>query len=51
MVVIPECRASLVRDKVNDHYWEVDVLAECYSVREFTYRIRMRPEESIRHYF
>ena len=50
-VVTPERLASLikhVRDKVEDHYWEVDGLAEYYSVQEFTFLIRRHPpnEES-----
>ena len=47
-VVTPERWASLVkhvRDKVEDHYWEVDGLAEYYSVREFTFRIRRHPDD------
>ena len=47
-VVTPEYWASLVkhvRDKVDDHYWEVDGLAEHYSVWEFTFRIRRPPED------
>ena len=34
-----------MRDKVEDHYWEVDGLAEYYSVREFTFRIRWHPDD------
>ena len=44
-VVTPERWASLVkhvREKVEDHYWEV---AEHYSVREFTFRIRKQPDD------
>ena len=47
-VVTPERWASLikhVRDKVEDHYWEVDGLAEYYSVREFTFRICRHPDD------
>ena len=47
-VVTPDLWAKLVkhmRDKVEDHYWAVDGLAELYSVREFTIRIRWRPED------
>ena len=47
-VVTPECWASLikhVKEKVEDHYWEGDGLAESYSVREFTFRIRWRPDD------
>ena len=34
-----------VRDKVEDHFWAVDGLAELYSVCEFTICIRWRPED------
>ena len=34
-----------MRDKVEDHFWEVDGLAEYYSVREFTFRIRQHPDD------
>ena len=47
-MVTPEHWASLVkhvREKVEDHYWEVDRLAEHYSVREFTFSIRSRPND------
>ena len=47
-VVTPERWASLikhVRDKVEDHYWEVDGLAEYYSVQEFTFRIHRHPDD------
>ena len=47
-VVTPECWTSLVshvREKVEDHYWAVDGLAELYSVREFTIRIWRQPED------
>ena len=47
-VVTPERWASLikhVKEKVEDHYWEADGLAESYSVREFTFRIRRRPDD------
>ena len=47
-VVTPERWASLVkhvRDKVEDHYYEVDGLAEYYSVREFTFHIRQHPDQ------
>ena len=47
-VVTPERWASLikhVRDKVEDHYWEVDGLTEYYSVQEFTFRIRRHPDD------
>ena len=47
-MVTPEHWASLVkhvRDKVEDHYWDIDGLAEHYSVHKFTFRIRQRPED------
>ena len=47
-VVTPERWTSLikhVRDKVEDHFWEADGLAEYYSVREFTFRIRRHPDD------
>ena len=47
-VVTQECWASLVqhvRDKVENHYWEVDGLAEYYSVQEFTFCIRRHPND------
>ena len=47
-MVIQESWASLVkhvRDKVEDHYWEVDGLAKYYSVRELTFRIRRHPDD------
>ena len=47
-VVTPDVWADLVkhvRDKVEDHFWAVDGLAELYSVRELTIRIRRRPED------
>ena len=47
-VVTPDVWADLVkhvRDKVEDHFWAVDGLAELYSVREFTIRIQRWPED------
>ena len=47
-MVTPERWTSVVshvREKVEDHYWAVDGLAELYSVREFTICIRRRPED------
>ena len=47
-VVTPDVWADLVkhvRDKVEDHFWAVDGLAELYSVREFTIHIRRQPED------
>ena len=46
----PKCvtvhqRVKHVRDKVEDHYWEVHGLAEYYSVQEFTFRIRRHPDD------
>ena len=40
-LVTPQRWASLikhVKDKVENHYWDVDGLAEWYTVREFTIR-------------
>ena len=45
-VVTPERWTSLikhVKDKVENHYWDVDGLAEWHSVREFT--IRVQPDD------
>ena len=47
-MVTPERWTSLikhVRDKVEDHFWEANGLAEYYSVREFTFRIRRHPND------
>ena len=47
-VVTPEHWASFVKhvqDKVEDHYWEIDGLAEHYSVWEFTFHIWRRLED------
>ena len=44
-VVTPERWSDLikhVRDKVEDHYWQVDGLGRQYTVPEFTIRIRRR---------
>jgi ornithine carbamoyltransferase len=45
-IVTPERWTSLIKhvqDKVEDHYWEVNGLAERYSIREFT--IHVRPDD------
>jgi hypothetical protein len=47
-VVTPESWTSLVRhvrDKVENHYWEVDGLTERYSIQEFTFRISRKPDD------
>ena len=47
-VATPDLWAKLVkhvRDKVEDHYWAVDGLAELYSICEFTIHIWRQPED------